>query len=188
MAVKALAHSPLTAAAVRELLELPALPPVPDDAFIAHSEEVLGWRFTDLVCDADLTRHGHVLSYDVDNPLGDPEARFNLVFGEAYPYQPDMPDDVQSLTDDVRAWAETPGWRFRTDPGPDDCEAVLAEAALSVSEVLGCPPRRTVRTDSQFSLGPHTLCRIWRAGDHVVVLSPFRTTAPTAVSPTSCWP
>ncbi|MFJ8076857.1 hypothetical protein ACIQ7Q_23675 [Streptomyces sp. NPDC096176] len=172
MAVKALAHSPLTTAAVRELLEIPTLPPVPDDDFIAHSEKVLGWGFTDLVCDADLTRHGHVLSYDVDNPLGDPAATLCLVFGEAYPYQPDMPDDEQSLTDNVRAWAETPGWRFCTDPGLDGCETVLAEAALSVSEVLGCPPQRTVRTDNQFSLGPHALCRIWCTGDHAVVLGP----------------
>lgn len=178
MTVKALAHSPLTTEAVRELLEIPESPPVPDDDFIAHSEKVLGWGFTDLVCDADLTRHGHVLSYDVDNPLGNPEAAFHLVFGEAYPYRPDMPDEAESLTDDVRTWAETPGWHFRTDPGLDGCEAVLAEAAQTVSAVLGCPPQQTVRTDDHFSMGPHALCRIWRTSGHAVVLTPLADEGP----------
>ncbi|MFF3286497.1 hypothetical protein [Streptomyces sp. NPDC003023] len=129
MTVTALAHSPLTAAAVRDLLEIPRAAPVPDDDFVEHSETALGWGITDLVCDADLTRHGHVLSYDVWNPLGDPNATFHLVFAEACPHRAGMPDDTRSLTDDVRAWAETPGWRFLAGPSDDQCEAVPAEAA-----------------------------------------------------------
>lgn len=173
MTVTALAHSPLTAAAVRDLLEIPRAAPVPDDDFVEHSETALGWGITDLVCDADLTRHGHVLSYDVWNPLGDPNATFHLVFAEACPHRAGMPDDTRSLTDDVRAWAETPGWRFLAGPSDDQCEAVLAEAARTVSEVLGCRPRRTVRTDDRFGMGPHALCRIWRTGDHAAVLGPL---------------
>ncbi|MEU6882258.1 hypothetical protein [Streptomyces sp. NPDC046712] len=115
MIVKALAASAPTATAVRELLALPTMPPVPDDAFLDHSSHVLGWEFTDLVCDAERTRHGHVLSYDVDNPLGDGTATFNLVFAEAYPYHPDSPNDVRRLTGDVRAWADELGCQLPTD-------------------------------------------------------------------------
>ncbi|MER6997026.1 hypothetical protein [Streptomyces sp. NPDC000410] len=178
MTVKALAASTLTTTAVRELLALPTMAPVPDEEFLDHSSKVLGWDFTDLVCEAERTRHGHVLSYDADNPLGNEKATFNLVFAQAYPYDPDGLNNVEWLTGDVRAWADELGWRFRADPTLDDCEAVLAEAAGTVSEVLGRPPERTLRTDESFSMGPFALCRIWRSGEHAVVVSPLEDHGP----------
>ncbi|WP_158685737.1 hypothetical protein [Streptomyces purpureus] len=170
MTVKALAASALTTAAVRELLALPTMAPVPDEEFLDHSSKVLGWEFTDLVCEAERTRHGHVLFFDANNPLGDMRTTFNLVFAEAYPYDPDGLDNEKWLTGDVRAWADELGWRFQADPTFDECETLLAEAADAVSDVLGCPPERTIRTDEHVSMGPFTLCRIWRAGEHAVVL------------------
>lgn len=178
MIVKALAASTLTAPAVRDLLALPVMAPVPDDDFLDHSADALGWEFTTLVCDADRTRNGHVLSYDEDNPLGSETATFNLVFAEAYPYDPEEEANVRWLTDDVRGWADELGWRFSTDATPDICETLLAEASATVSGVLGGEPARTVRSDGQFSMGPFALCRIWRTGTHAVVVTPLQDHGP----------
>ncbi|MDT9690092.1 hypothetical protein Q5762_17460 [Streptomyces sp. P9(2023)] len=171
--VKALATSTLTAEAIRDLLALPTMAPVPDDRILDHGTDVLGWGFTQLVCDAERTRHDHVLSYNVDNPMGDGTATLNLVFAEACPYDPDGENNVDWLTGDVRGWADELGWTFRTDVPLDTCESELAEASATVSEVLGHPPVRTVRTDDWFGMGPFALCRIWRTGDHAVVVSPL---------------
>ncbi|MCT4352390.1 hypothetical protein M5362_04485 [Streptomyces sp. Je 1-79] len=178
MIVKALAASTLTAPAVRDLLALPAMAPVADEAFLDHGSSVLGWEFTMLVCDAERTRHGHVLSYDEDNPVGSRSATFNLVFAEAYPYDPEAEANVRGLTDDVRGWADELGGRFSTDPAPDTCETLLAEASATVSGVLGSEPVRTVRSDGRFSLGPFALCRIWRTDAHAVVLTPLQDHGP----------
>ncbi|MGW2013975.1 hypothetical protein [Streptomyces sp. NPDC001927] len=178
MTVNALATSALTAAAVRDLLALPAMTPVPDEEFLDHSSDVLGWTFTHLVCDAERTPHDHVLSYTADNPLGDRTATFNLVFAEAYPHDPEGEENVKWLTGDVRGWADELGWSFRTDATLDTCESVLAEAAEAMSEVLGSGPVRTLRTDGSFSMGPYALCRIWRTDEHAVVVSPLEDHGP----------
>ncbi|ROQ70681.1 hypothetical protein EDD93_5205 [Streptomyces sp. 840.1] len=172
MPVHSLAHSPLSAASVRELLAMPAMPPVPEEEFYEYTEAELGWEFTDLVCDAVLTRHHHVLWYE-GAPLGDPEATLILTFGEAYPVEPPDPDEYgrDALVELIGDWAALPGWELLEEPALAECEAVLDRAAEVVVAELG-PPLRTLRADDRLGLGPHLWCRIWRMGEHGVVLAP----------------
>ncbi|MHC3814739.1 hypothetical protein [Streptomyces sp. DT9] len=172
MPVHALAHSPLSPASVRELLAMPGMPPVPDEEFDEYSETELGWEYTDLVCDAVTTRHHHVLWYE-GAPLGDPDSTLILTFGEAYPVNPPDPDAYghDSLVKLIGEWAALPGWVLLEEPAEAECEAVLDRAADVVSAELG-PPLRTLRADDWLGLGPHLMCRIWRMGEHGVVLAP----------------
>ncbi|MDP5317048.1 hypothetical protein P8A21_32500 [Streptomyces poriferorum] len=61
--------------------------------------------------------------------------------------------------------------RHRGLPDEAECEAVLHRAADVVAAELG-PPLRTLRSDGRLCLGPHLRCRIWRMGEHGVVLAP----------------
>ncbi|MFJ2088892.1 hypothetical protein ACIOEW_06440 [Streptomyces sp. NPDC087901] len=172
MPVHSLAHSPLSSTVVQELLAMPAMQAVPEEEFDEYSERELGWAYTDLVCDAVLTRHHHVLWYE-GTPLGDAECTLVLTFGEAYPVNPPDPDEYghDSLVELVEDWAGLPGWVLLDTPSEAECDAVLDRAADVLAAELG-PPLRTLRSDGWLSLGPHLQCRIWRMGEHGVVLAP----------------
>lgn len=151
---------------------MPAMSAVPEEEFDAYSENVLGWEYTDLVQDAVLTGHHHVLWYE-GAPLGDPECTLVLTFGEAYPVDPPDRDDYghDALVGLVEEWAGLPGWVHADTPAEAECEAVLDRAADVVAAELG-PPLRTLRANDRISMGPHLRCRIWRMGEHGVVLAP----------------
>lgn len=151
---------------------MPAMSAVPEEEFDAYSENVLGWEYTDLVQDAVLTGHHHVLWYE-GVPLGDPECTLVLTFGEAYPVDPPDRDDYghDALVGLVEEWAGLPGWVHADTPAETECEAVLDRAADVVAAELG-PPLRTLRANDRLSMGPHLRCRIWRMGEHGVVLAP----------------
>ncbi|MEU1468228.1 hypothetical protein ABZ434_08390 [Streptomyces sp. NPDC005761] len=172
MPVHSLAHAPLSADAVRELLAMPSLPAVPEEEFDEYSEEELGWAVTFLVQDAVVTRNHHVLWYEGE-PLGDPESTLILTFGEAYPVNPPDPDEYghDALVELVEKWAGLPGWTLLEQPAEAECEAVLDRAADVITAELG-PPLRTLRSNDWLGMGPHLRCRVWRRGEHGVVLSP----------------
>lgn len=189
--VKALACAPLTGAAVAELLSLAAAPPVDDDDFADIVRAERGWALTDLVCDAAVTAHRHVL-YSDGNPLGDATVPAHLVFGELYPFLEECRDDEKWLTGLVGEWAEQPGWGLVADPSVRRCEQLLTEAAATVEERLGAP-LRVVLDDGRASLGPDLPFRIWRHGAQAVLLGAVSDNGPYGyltqlVLSTAPWP
>jgi hypothetical protein len=180
--VHALAHRPLTAAAVAELLALPAEPQVSDDVVEAVVRQ-RGWSWEHhLVCDSLRTGHGHVLCTEGYIPFGHPDVRHFLVFGEVYPVDPDDDDERTSngpwlygLMDD---WQKQPGWSG-CRPGTDlDCESVLARAAQAVTECLGSGPERTIVSSAAVVAGPALTHRVWRTPTHALVLGPASDNGP----------
>ncbi len=141
ISVHALAHRPLTTAAVAELVALPTTPYVPEDVDAVDAEvRQRGWSWEhELVCDSFRPGCGHVLCTDGISPFGRSDARYSLVFGQLYPVDPDDGNMTNgpwlySLMDD---WQQQPGWSGRR-PGTDqDCERVLAQAAQAVTGYLG---------------------------------------------------
>ncbi|MFJ3213744.1 hypothetical protein [Streptomyces flaveolus] len=92
--VHALAHCPLTPAAVAEFPNLPQQAPVADD-FDAFDAVVRaqGWSWEhECLTDSYRTGFGHPLCTEGDTPFGDPTARRFLAFGELYPVDPDDED------------------------------------------------------------------------------------------------
>ncbi|MFJ9825126.1 hypothetical protein ACIRSU_12200 [Streptomyces sp. NPDC101160] len=180
--VHALAHRPLTAAAVAEFLGLPAAPPVPEDADAVEEEaRRRGWEWEDgLVCESYRTAHGHVMCSDVFSPFGDPDARAFLVFGELYPVDPhdERMANGPWLNGLLDAWEKQPGWTGRRPCTEQDCENVLAQAAQVVSAHLGAPPERTVLSSAAVAAGPDLTQRIWRTATHAVVLGPAADNGP----------
>ncbi|MEU6946470.1 hypothetical protein ABZ957_14750 [Streptomyces sp. NPDC046316] len=180
--VHALAHRPLTAEAVAELLELPGAPHVPED-FDAVDTVVQqrGWRWEhELVCESFRTAHGHVLCSDGMSPFGRPDARTFLVFAELYPVDPDDESVVNEswllgLVDD---WQQQPGWTGHRPCTNHDCETVLAEAAQAVTAHLGTGPERTVLSSATVVTGPPLTHRIWRTATHALVLGPHADNGP----------
>ncbi|MEV4428887.1 hypothetical protein AB0K23_26580 [Streptomyces sp. NPDC049602] len=180
--VHALAHRPLTAEAVAELVALPAVPPVPEDSDAVDAEvELRGWAWEDaLVCDSFRTAHGHVLCSDVVNPFGCPDARTFLVFGELYPVDPHDEDMANAswLYGLVGHWQEQPGWSGSRPSTVSECEDVLVRAARVVTEHLGTEPERTVLSAEGVVTGPALTHRVWRTPTHALVLGPASDNGP----------
>lgn len=178
--VHALAHRPLTGAAVAELIALPEAPIVTDDAVDAEMQR-RGWCWEhELVCDSFRTGYGHVLCADDYEPFGGPDARRFLVFGEVYPVDPEDEDLTNGpwlygIMDD---WQQVPGWRGRRPATDQDCEAVLTHAAQSVTEQLGTPPERTVVFPEAADPFPALTHRVWRTPTHALVLGPSADNGP----------
>ncbi|MER5967341.1 hypothetical protein [Streptomyces sp. NPDC002057] len=179
--VHALAHRPLTVAAVAELLALPAEPRVSDDVV----EEVVrrrGWSWEhDLVCDSLRTGHGHVLCSEGYIPFGYPDARHFLVFGEVHPVDPDDEDGAGNgpwLTGLMDDWQSLPGWSGRRPGTGQDCEDVLAQAARAVTECLGPGPERTLVSSAAVVTGLPLTHRVWRTPTHALVLGPASDNGP----------
>ncbi|MCX4821442.1 hypothetical protein OG883_16330 [Streptomyces sp. NBC_01142] len=198
--VHALAHRPLTAAAVAELVALPAVPQVPDDVDAMDAElQQRGWSWDhELVCDSFRTGYGHVLCSDGGNPFGHPDARRFLVFGELYPLDPDDESMTNGpwLYDLMDDWQQLPGWSGRRPCTDQDCEAVLAQAAQAVTEHLGTAPERTILSSVAVVTGPALTHRIWRTPTHALVLGPaadngpygFLTHLQLSCTPLACGP
>ncbi|MCA6091071.1 hypothetical protein LE181_02655 [Streptomyces sp. SCA3-4] len=186
--VHALAHRPLTAGAVAELVGLPAASHVSDsfdavDAVDAVDAEVQrrGWDWEhSLVCESFRTADQHVLCSDSDNPFGDPDARTFLVFGELYPVDPHDESMANGswLYGLMDRWQEQPGWSGRRPCTIQDCEAVLAQAAQAVTEHLGAPPERTISSSATVVTGPALTHRIWRTSTHALILGPAADNGP----------
>jgi hypothetical protein len=180
--VHALAHRPLTAAAVAELVALPTVPTPPDDKALDTEMRQRGWSWEhDLVCDSVRTAHAHVLCADTYVPFGCPDARHFLVFGEVYPVDPEDEDMTNGpwlygLMDD---WQQLPGWSGRRPGTTEDCEAVLAQAAPAVTEHLGTAPERTILSAAAVvEPAPALTHRIWRTPTHALVLGPASDNGP----------
>lgn len=196
--VHALAHRPLTAEDVAELVGLPTEPKVPEE----DEEEVVarrGWSWEHgLVCDALRTGGGHVLCSESYVPFGDPGTRTFLVFGEVYPVDPADPEMrnapwLSGLLDD---WGRQPGWTGIRPATTEDCERVLADAADAVTAHLGRAPERTVVSDAAVVTGPAMVHRVWRTSTHALVLGPcadngpygFLTHLQLSCTPLACGP
>ncbi|MEX2981249.1 hypothetical protein [Streptomyces sp. C36] len=172
--VHALAHRPLTAGAVAELVDLPAASHVSDD-FEAVEAEVQrrGWCWEEsLVCESFRTADQHVLCSDYASPFGNPDARTFLVFGELYPVDPhdERLANESWLYGLMDRWQELPGWSGRRPATDQDCEAVLTQAAQAVTEHLGAPPERTFSSSATVVAGPELTHRIWRTPTHALIL------------------
>ncbi|MFC8829390.1 hypothetical protein ACFT9I_29050 [Streptomyces sp. NPDC057137] len=181
--VHALAHRPLTVAAVAELVALPTAPLLPDNDFDTVDAELRrrGWRWEhELVCDSYRAGHGHVLCTDGVDPFGHPDARHFLVFGELYPVDPDDESVGNGpwLYDLMDQWREQPGWSERRPATYGDCEAVLAEAARAVTEHLGTAPERTIVSSAAVVTGHAMTHRVWRTSTHALVLGPAADNGP----------
>ncbi|MEC4018271.1 hypothetical protein [Streptomyces sp. H27-D2] len=180
--VHALAHRPLPAAAVSELVALPTAPHVPDnDNVIAAEMQQRGWSWEpDLVCDSFRTGYGHVLCSDGHSPFGHPDARHFLVFGELYPLDPDDESMTNGpwLYDIMDDWQQLPGWSGRRPCNDQDCETVLAQAAQAVTEHLGTAPERTIPSSAAVVTGPALTHHIWRTPTHALVLGPAADNGP----------
>ncbi|WP_406263086.1 hypothetical protein OHT93_00505 [Streptomyces sp. NBC_00191] len=180
--VHALAHRPLTAAAVAELVALPTTPHVPEDFDAVDAEtQQRGWSWEhELVCDSFRTGHGHVLCTDGLSPFGHADARHFLVFGQLYPVDPDDENMTNGswLYALMNDWQQQSGWSGRR-PGTDqDCETVLAQAAQAVTEHLGTGPVRTILSSAAVVTGPALTHRIWRTPTHALVLGPAADNGP----------
>ncbi|MET7621926.1 hypothetical protein [Streptomyces sp. NPDC005408] len=180
--VHALAHRPLTAAAVAELLDLPTAPPVAEDFDALDSElrrRGCGWEH-ELVADSFRTGSAHVLCTDGPSPFGTPEARHFLVFGELYPVDPDDEDldNGPWLYELMADWQQQPGWTGHRPATVQDCETVLAQAAQTVTEHLGAAPERTILSDAAVVTGPSLTHRVWRTPTHALVVGPAADNGP----------
>lgn len=178
--VHALAHRPLTVEAVAELVGLPTEPAV-DDATVEDVVRRRGWSWEhELVSDALLTAHGHVLCSEDYIPFGDPGARTFLVFGELYPVDPhdDEMQNARWLLGRMDAWEALPGWTGTRPATSGDCEGVLATAADAVTAYLGSAPERTVVADEAIAAGPALTHRVWRTATHALVLGPCADNGP----------
>ncbi|MFQ6199019.1 hypothetical protein [Streptomyces sp. NPDC000405] len=198
--IHALAHRPLTAGAVAELVSLAAASHVADD-FDAVEDEVRrrGWSWEDsLVCESFRTADQHVLCCDSASPFGDPDARTFLVFGELYPVNPHDEDMANGpwLYGLMDRWQELPGWSGRRPGTDEDCEAVLAQAAQVVTAHLGAPPERTISSSAALVAGPALTHRVWRTLTHALILGPAADNGPygylthlqLSCTPLSCGP
>ncbi|MFF7205441.1 hypothetical protein [Streptomyces sp. NPDC008141] len=183
ISVHALAHRPLTADAVGELVALPTGPTVPDDFDDVDAElQHRGWGWeSDLLHGSFRTGHGHVLCTDGRSPFGHPVSRNFLVFGELYPVDPEDEDMANGtwLFDAMDDWQQLPGWTGRR-PGTDqDCDDVLTQAALAVTEHLGRAPERSIRSSAAVVMPTPVLThRIWRTATHALVLGPASDNGP----------
>ncbi|MEW2625340.1 hypothetical protein [Streptomyces sp. NPDC048106] len=197
--VHALVHRPLTAEAVAELVALPYVPPVgEDDDAVEEELRRRGWAWEDLVCDSFRTGHGHVLCSEYVSPFGEWEARTFLVFGELYPVDPDDTAMVNAtwLNGYMEGWEKVPGWSARRPATDLDCEAVLAQAAGAVAEVLGAAPERLLVSAHTVGPGPALTHRVWRTATHALILGPAADEGPygylthlqLSATPLSCAP
>ncbi|MFB6582931.1 hypothetical protein ACFCYC_36930 [Streptomyces sp. NPDC056402] len=196
--VHAFAHRPLTAAAVAELVALPAELHIHEDDVDAVVLQ-RGWSWEhDLVCDSFRTGYGHVLCTEGRNPFGQAEARHFLVFGEVYPVDPDDESVTNGpwlygLMDD---WQKQAGWSGCRTGTDQDCEHVLAQAARAVTEYLESAPERTILSSAAVVTGPALTHRIWRTRTHALVLGPAADNGPygylthlqLSYTPLSCGP
>ncbi|MFF0076848.1 hypothetical protein [Streptomyces sp. NPDC005494] len=199
ISVHALAHRPVTAAVVAELVALPAVAAPDTDDVMAAEMQRRGWSWEhELVCDSVRTGYGHILCTDGYDPFGRPDARRFLVFGELYPVDPDDKDMANGpwLYDIMDDWQRLPGWSGRRPCTDQDCEAVLAEAEQAVTEHLGSGPERTLLSSAAVVTGPPLTHRIWRTPTHAVVLGPAADNGPYAylthlqlsLTPLTCGP
>ncbi|MFG3490037.1 hypothetical protein [Streptomyces sp. NPDC047972] len=178
--VHALAHKPLTVAAVADFIGYPSEPPVSEDVV----EEVVrrrGWSWEhSLVCDSMVTDHGHVLCSESYVPFGQPDTRHLLVFGEVYPV--DEHDDEMCngpwLFPLLEDWRKQPGWTGKQPATVEDCESVLTRAAQSVTRCMGSAPERTIVSDTATVVGPALTHRVWRTPSHALVLGPHADNGP----------
>lgn len=174
--VHALAHRPLTARAVAELVGLPTVSHVSDEFEAVDAEaRRRGWSWEEhLVCESFRTADQHVLCSDSAGPFGDPDARAFLVFGELYPVDPhdEKMANGSWLYGLMDRWQEQPGWSGRRPCTDQDCETVLTEAAQAVTAHLGAPPERTVSSSSALAAGPPLTHRVWRTPTHALILGP----------------
>ncbi|MGW4568341.1 hypothetical protein ACWEN3_40300 [Streptomyces sp. NPDC004561] len=181
--VHALAHRHLSVEAVAELVALPAVPHVPDDDDDALDAETgrRGWHWEgSLVCDSFRTAHEHVLCSEDFSPFGNPDARSFLVFGELYPVDPndERMANESWLNGYMDGWGKLPGWSCARPSTDQDCEAVLARAARSVTECLGADAERTFLSSATVAVGPALTHRIWRTPTHALVLGPTADNGP----------
>ncbi|MFY4718344.1 hypothetical protein [Streptomyces sp. LaBMicrA B280] len=200
--VHALTQRPLTAEAVAELVALPYVSPVDkddeDDDSVEAELRRRGWQREDLVCESFRTGHGHVLCSDVFSPFGELTARAFLVFGEMYPVDPDDEGMVNGtwLNGYMEGWERLPGWRGIRPATDQDCEAVLAQAAGAVTEVLGAAPERALVSAHTTAHGPALTHRVWRTPTHALILGPSADEGPyghlthlrLSATPLSCAP
>ncbi|MGN9793027.1 hypothetical protein ACTMTU_18270 [Streptomyces sp. OZ13] len=182
ISVHALAHRPLTAAAVAELVALPAVPTPADDEALDAEMRQRGWSWEhELVCDSIRTSHAHVLCTDTYVPFGHPDARHFLVFGELYPV--DAEDENMTngpwLYRLMDRWQQLPGWNGRRPCTTEDCEAILAQATQAVTEHVGTAPERTILSAAAvLESAPALTHRVWRTPTHALVLGPASDNGP----------
>lgn len=182
--VHALAHRPLTAEAVAELVALPTAPHIPDDGDAIDAElRRRGWGWEpELVCGSLRTGHGHghILCTDGLSPFGRPDARHFLVFGEPYPHDPDDERMTNGpwLYDIMDDWQRQPGWSGRRPCTDQDCESVLAQAEQAVAQHLGTAPERTILSAEAVVTGTPLTHRVWRTPTHALVLGPAADNGP----------
>ncbi|MGW6529381.1 hypothetical protein [Streptomyces venezuelae] len=180
--VHALAHCPLTPAAVAEFLALPEQPgPAEDFDALDAVLRARGWSWEhECLTDSYRTGHGHPLCTEGDSPFGDPEARAFLVFGELYPVDPDDEDltNMPWLGELVDDWGRAPGWTVRRPSSLQECAEVLDRAADAVAAHLGAAPERTVTSDAAVVTGPPMPHRIWRTTTHAVIVGPHADNGP----------
>ncbi|MFI8320688.1 hypothetical protein [Streptomyces sp. NPDC085529] len=178
--VHALAHKPLAVAAIADFIGYPFEQRIPEEAF-AEAVERRGWSWADdLVCDALLTNHGHVLLSESYVPFGFPDTRHLLVFGEVYPVDEDDHEMGNGpwLFPIVDDWQKQPGWTGKRPATVEDCERVLARAAQAVTVCLGSSPERTIVSDAAVVTGPAMTHRVWRTPSHALVLGPHADNGP----------
>ncbi|WP_369211426.1 hypothetical protein [Streptomyces flavofungini] len=180
--VHALAHSPLTPAAVAEFLALPQQPQSADDFDAVDAAlRARGWSWEhECLTDSYRTGFGHPLCTEGGTPFGDPEARMFLVFGQLYPLDPDDEEcaNMPWLSDLVDDWGRFPGWHVQRPATVRACADVLAQAADAVTARLGTTPERTITSDAAVVTGPPMPHRIWRTATHAVIVGPHADNGP----------
>ncbi len=181
--VHALAHCPLTQAAVAEFLSLP-LQPAADETDFDALDAVLrarGWSWEhECLTDSYRTGFGHPLCTEGDTPFGDREARSFLVFGELYPVDEDDEDltNMSWLGELMDDWGRAPGWTVRRPSTVEACVEMLDQAADAVAAHLGAAPERTVVSHAAVVTGPPMPHRIWRTPTHAVIVGPHADNGP----------
>ena len=180
--VHALAHCPLTPAAVAEFLALPQQPATEGDFDALDAVlRARDWSWEhECLTDSYRTGFGHPLCTEGVAPFGDPTARSFLAFGELYPVDPDDEDldNMPWLGDLVDDWGRAPGWTVRRPSTVEACVEVLDRAADAVAAHLGAAPERTVTSDAAVVTGPPMPHRIWRTATHAVIVGPHADNGP----------
>jgi len=180
--VHALAHCPLTPAAVAEFLALPQQPAAEGDFDALDAVlRARDWSWEhECLTDSYRTGFGHPLCTEGDTPFGDPTARSFLAFGELYPVDPDDEDLVNMpwLGELVDNWGQAPGWTVQRPSTVEACVEVLDRAAEAVAAHLGAAPELTITSDAAVVTGPPMPNRIWRTATQAVIVGPHADNGP----------